>query len=177
MFRLLKITLIFSIIFASLVYAQADNEGFEVEDANLTESSDELFEEETIEVGEDGILYLTLDDAIKYARESSVTLIESQFDYEIAKAVKWQTTSDLWLPTVSAYGSFYYIDNDTASTGLSSYGLDGSQDQWTFGLDFSRVLFAGLAGVIPTQDLNDLSSLVVQLTILVSFKVKHCLEG
>ncbi len=88
--------------------------------------------------------YLTLDEAIDYARENDTSYIESKYDYEIAKAVKWQTTSDLWLPTVTAAGSVSFVDQDTANTGLSSYDLEGPQDQWGASLSLSKTLFNGM---------------------------------
>ncbi len=88
--------------------------------------------------------YLTLDDAIEYARQNDISYIESKYDYEIARAVKWQTTSDFWLPTITASGSLTFVDEDTASTGLSNYGLEGHQDIWGASLSMSKVVFNGL---------------------------------
>lgn len=94
---------------------------------------------------EDNKVYLTLNDAIKYAKENDTTYIESKYDYEIARAVKWQTTSELWIPNVSLSGNLNFVDQDTADTGLSAYGLEGHQDIWGASLNVSKVLFSGLA--------------------------------
>ncbi len=90
--------------------------------------------------------YLTLDEAIDYARQNNITYIESKYDYEIAKAVKWQTTSDFWLPTITASGSLNFVDYDTANTGLANYGLEGEghHDIWGASLSVSKVVFNGL---------------------------------
>ncbi len=86
-------------------------------------------------------IYLSIDDAIQYARENDTSYIESKYDYEIARAVKWQTTSDLWIPNVSLSGSLYFVDADT----VTYNNVVGSQDRWSAGLDVSKVVFSGLA--------------------------------
>ena len=131
---------IFCMLLSPFVYGQSDVIDTSTINTNNIDSMTTIDGTNTNEV-----LSLDINDAIDYARRNDIRLIESQFDYEIARARKWQTTSDLYMPTLSLDGYFNYLDQKTAEGGSSSiYGLTGNPDKWGGSANISRVLFNGL---------------------------------
>jgi len=152
-----RITLIFCMLLSTIIYSQAQETTQASDEVDMTDNATEntsisnanitnISTTNTFSTNETRKIFLNIDDAVTYARRNDILLIESLFDYEIARARKWQTTSDLYMPGLAITGDFNYLDGESASLGGSAtiYGLEGNADQWSGSLELSRVLFNGL---------------------------------
>jgi outer membrane protein TolC len=107
---------------------------------------------------------MTLQNAIDTALKNNLDILQARKNVKVAQALLGQNQAQLWIPTVTANGTFTYIDPETASkgtytenTGNQSIAVTNTyQDNYSSSISLTKPIFAGLKywNAVITQQLN-----------------------